>query len=220
MSYQTQPGTVPHRVVEFLRTQKGKEFSTAELCDLLGIENSSFAGFMSTARGHGAVKAQRIPNRGVGMFWSVGDDVPAPLPEDHEDDKPLSAPPPVPKKKAALFPEPAPEVPTIGQWLQTDGAESCPAQAATPAPGPTAAPTPAPTAAPAPIPTPAPPPAPEPSAAPVATPKPTRAPAAPAFKAALWTDGELEILVAGAKVKLTADQTRQLCQLLHGQGPQ
>lgn len=48
---------------------------------------------------------------------------------------------------------------------------------------------------------------------------------APKFNAALWADGELilwnvEMNEDGRSLTLSADETRTLCRLLHGQGPE
>lgn len=46
----------------------------------------------------------------------------------------------------------------------------------------------------------------------------------PPFNAALWADGELVIIGAqqntDGSITLVPDQVRQLCRLLHGQGPE
>lgn len=93
MTYTPQPGTIPHRVIEFLKSQPhGLEFSTAALAEAIGHEGSGLHACLATPLEHGAVKAdKRVPPLGgkATLFWSLGDGTPPPKPEDYEPDQPL-----------------------------------------------------------------------------------------------------------------------------------
>jgi hypothetical protein len=99
MTYSTQPGTLPHRVVEFLKSKpQGAQFSTGELCDELAADRASFSALMVSAKKHGILRGVKKPGV-LALFWSLGDGTPEALPEDYEPDEPLRtapiAPPPV-----------------------------------------------------------------------------------------------------------------------------
>jgi hypothetical protein len=100
-SYTTQPGTVPHRVIEHLKAQPpGTELSTAELAEAVGQPAGSMNGFLSSPRNHGALHAEK--KHGL-LFWSLGDGAPLAPPADREPDEPLRPVPKTPKKTASLF---------------------------------------------------------------------------------------------------------------------
>ena len=117
MSYEPQPGTIPHKAVRHLRAQPaGAEFTSAQLCDAIDCDTDNFAVLMRRAIQAGAVTVRCKPGHGKLLFWSLGDGKPLPKAEDHEDDEPLprkSAPQPRPGQ---LFPPPVShgcEIPTF-----------------------------------------------------------------------------------------------------------
>lgn len=108
MTYQTQPGTIPHRVVNWLRTQPaGAEFAGIVIAEELGIDPKYIVPCLTTPKKHGVIAGRKVD--GV-WLWSLGDGTPEPLPEDHEPEEPLVAEPqqaerkkpgPRPKQNAA-----------------------------------------------------------------------------------------------------------------------
>lgn len=80
MPYETQPGTLPHRVVEYLKRQpEGAEFATAVLCDAMDVTGGHVHGFptvMAPARQAGLVKVRTKPGHGRTFYWSLGDGTP------------------------------------------------------------------------------------------------------------------------------------------------
>ena len=72
MTYETQPGTIPHRVVLHLRAYPDREFSTAELGEYIGEESTVIAAFMKAARSNGLVKATTRGDSRM-LWWSLGD---------------------------------------------------------------------------------------------------------------------------------------------------
>lgn len=87
MTYKTQPGTIPHRAVEYLRTlPPGTEVSTATLADAVGHEgDTNLAPFLLAAVKHGAIVPRKV--KGVrSYFWSLGDGTPQAVdPEEAQD---------------------------------------------------------------------------------------------------------------------------------------
>lgn len=86
--YVPQPGTIPHKVVEHLKTQPpGTELSTSELAELIGQPRNSMAACLNSPRNHGALKSRKLD---TGVFvWSLGDGTPPPKPDDYVPDEPL-----------------------------------------------------------------------------------------------------------------------------------
>lgn len=93
MSYTPQPGTIPHRVIEFLKQQpRGVEFSSAHLAEAIGHDGASIAIYLAAALEHGVLKGEkRVPPLGgqKTYFWSLGDGTPLPKPDDYVPDEPL-----------------------------------------------------------------------------------------------------------------------------------
>lgn len=93
MSYTPIRGTIPWRVIEFLKLQpRGMEFSSAALAEAIGHDGASIAVCLTTALEHGALKGEkRVPPLGgqKTYFWSLGDGTPLPKPSDYEPDEPL-----------------------------------------------------------------------------------------------------------------------------------
>lgn len=86
--YIPQPGTIPFRVIEHLKTlPKGSEISTPDLCEALDLDlTGPFRAYMEGALRNGALKSTVKPrgSRNV-AHWSLGDGVPMPQPEPEEE---------------------------------------------------------------------------------------------------------------------------------------
>lgn len=93
MSYTPIVGTIPHRVIEFLKQQPpGTEFSTSALAEAIGHDGASLAVCLAVPLERGALKGEkRFPLTGgqKTYFWSLGDGTPLPKPDDYEPDEPL-----------------------------------------------------------------------------------------------------------------------------------
>ncbi len=89
MTYQTQPGTVPHRVIAHLRTlPAGATVSTADLCEALGVDDGAvISASMGPARKAGLVTGGALPGKGRTFWWSLG--AGRPEPDLDDDDKPV-----------------------------------------------------------------------------------------------------------------------------------
>lgn len=82
--YTPQPGTIPHRVIQYLqRLEPGKGIANAPLADELDISANSITACMQPALHHGLVKRERID--GI-IHWKIGDGTPLPAEPDAEDD--------------------------------------------------------------------------------------------------------------------------------------
>lgn len=82
--YTPQPGTIPHRVIEYLRrAAPGTSIATAPLADELDVSSSSILPCMGPAIRDGLVKRERVD--GI-IHWSLGDGTPPPAAPDAEDD--------------------------------------------------------------------------------------------------------------------------------------
>lgn len=97
MDYTPQPGTIPARVIEILSAHPGRQFSTAELGELLGNAVPSLTTIMAAAIEHGAVVRSQHPEDLRLVMWSLGSGVPVPRQRDSEDDEP-EAPAEKPRK--------------------------------------------------------------------------------------------------------------------------
>ena len=115
--YTTTPGTIPHRAIEFLKSQPpGAEFTTVEVGAALGIDPENFTWTMATAVRAGAVRRRFRPDNRRILYWSLGDGTPL-------DDEQLEA-----MSRSATKPaKPAKEEPPRTTWVK-------PAEAAAPAP--------------------------------------------------------------------------------------
>jgi hypothetical protein len=89
MSYEPQPGTIPHRVIAWLkeaeRLEPGKEFPAVVICECLDIELAGFSSCMDRARVAGLVRARRPDPAFRNLVWSLGDGKAMPAAEDPED---------------------------------------------------------------------------------------------------------------------------------------
>lgn len=93
--YETQPGTVPHKVLAYLQRHmmSGAELSTAELADAVDADRNALQSQLATAVRHGAITKSK--RNGI-AYWSLGDGKPrAPLHE-QEPDEPLATATPDP----------------------------------------------------------------------------------------------------------------------------
>jgi hypothetical protein len=87
MTYIPQPGTVPHRIINWLKLQPiGAEYSSAVLAEELGIEQSHVGPCLQAPMRHGAITARKD---GRLMMFSLGDGIPLCTGPDHELDEPL-----------------------------------------------------------------------------------------------------------------------------------
>lgn len=131
MSYKPTPGTIPHRVIEHLKTlPPGTELSTGVLADFVGQPKASMAACLNAPRSHGALRSRKHPE-GY-MLWSLGDGVPLPRPEDYD-----------PNLEAKQVVVPAP---SLFEERKPRPLEPRQAAPEAPAPAPTPSPTPAPSA--------------------------------------------------------------------------
>lgn len=138
MAYETQPGTIPHRVVEHLKTlEADAEVSAPELAETLGIDAASIVPCLITPCKHGALtRRKREARHSARQVWwyALGDG--SPEEPAREDDEPLrsrapsaapaAAPasswvPPI-KVRAAPSPAPAPAAVAFDAWLSLSGA--------------------------------------------------------------------------------------------------
>lgn len=98
MTYITQPGTIPHRVIKHLKSlAPGTELSSVEISDKLGLQNKGMTANLATALRHGALKSRRLD--GIKFtLWSLGDgSALAPVGDrDADDAEPLNPTPPAP----------------------------------------------------------------------------------------------------------------------------
>lgn len=87
MSYIPQPGTVPHRVINWLRLQpEGTEVPTSVLAEELGIEKSHVGPSLKAPVSHGALTFRKEK----GLAWyGLGNGVPMCAAPDYELDEPL-----------------------------------------------------------------------------------------------------------------------------------
>lgn len=83
MPYETVPGTVPHRALEWFKKQdRGTVVTTAVLGEALGVESNSFSAWLAPARKAGLLRAETRKGEGRTLFWSLGDGTPEPDEED------------------------------------------------------------------------------------------------------------------------------------------
>lgn len=127
MAYAPQPGTIPHKVVEHLRTlPAGTKVASRPILDAIGQPGKlALPTFMGAAIRAGLVKAEKSPDTGL-LLWSLGDGVP--LAVEKEDDAP-PAPKATPKPKEMLAPvvqrvkdsAAAPPADPWDGWVEWDG---------------------------------------------------------------------------------------------------
>lgn len=89
-TYDPQPGTIPYRVIQHLRSQpKGDDFSTAQLAEALEIDITSLGGSMLTPVKHGLIARRKDPDTGL-VYWRLGNGIPLIQPDDEDKDEPLT----------------------------------------------------------------------------------------------------------------------------------
>lgn len=87
--YVPQPGTIPHRVIQYLqRLAPGTGIANAPLADELDIVANSITACMQPALHHGLVKRERID--GI-IHWKLGDGTPAPAAPDADEDPEMAS---------------------------------------------------------------------------------------------------------------------------------
>lgn len=91
MTYQTTPGTLPHRAIEYLKSRApGTELSTPVFVDILGADIAGFSTSLANCLRAGLLKATTKPGNRRMLFWSLSDGVPvaAADTDDEADDQP------------------------------------------------------------------------------------------------------------------------------------
>lgn len=98
-------GTIPHRTIEWLKTlPQGAERSTAEIAEYLEHDANGLGTILKHAVKHGHLKSRKQPGIRT-LYWSLGNGVPPPKPDDHEEDEPLQRrSKPVPADTASASP--------------------------------------------------------------------------------------------------------------------
>ena len=96
MTYQPQPGTVPYRVITWLKLQPiGAEFPSAVIAEELGIIPSHIPSSLEVPAKHGAITRRK---EGALILWSLGNGIPQRKPADYEPDVPLDQLPPIKRR--------------------------------------------------------------------------------------------------------------------------
>lgn len=86
MTYTTQPGTVPHRALEFLKSKPpGFSIATAPFAEAIDVDVGSLSASLATPRKHGLIASERS-TKGMFLVWSLGNGESA-LPQDSEPDE-------------------------------------------------------------------------------------------------------------------------------------
>lgn len=70
--YHAVPGTIPHRVIQFLKGQpEGAKFTSVEIADALGIEEGfrNMAAYLSAAIAHDAILRDYVPGTRTIRWW-------------------------------------------------------------------------------------------------------------------------------------------------------
>jgi hypothetical protein len=93
-TYTPQPGTIPHRVIAWLRRQPvGEEFAGPVIADKLDLaESGGLVACMAAAVRAGLVTSRKRPGERM-LYWSLGDGKALPKPAEDEPDEPLSKAP-------------------------------------------------------------------------------------------------------------------------------
>ena len=106
MTYIPQPGTVPYRVITWLKLQPtGAEFPSAVIAEELGILAAHIPSSLEAPVKHGVIAKRK---EGALILWSLGNGIPQRKPADYEPDVPLDQLPPIKRRperqKAAQIP--------------------------------------------------------------------------------------------------------------------
>lgn len=89
MTYETTPGTLPHRALEYLKSRPpGTELSTAVFADIMGADIAGFSTTMANCLRAGLMKATTKPGNRRLLYWSLGDGVPPSAQAGEEDESP------------------------------------------------------------------------------------------------------------------------------------
>lgn len=93
--YQPQPGTIAHRVIEFLKSKPaGSTISSGELAEFIEIDKvSSLMAFLKTPVSHGLLNFESAKGTKGGGKWSLGDGIPPAAPAPIEGEETDPAPP-------------------------------------------------------------------------------------------------------------------------------
>lgn len=131
--YSPQPGTIPHRVIEHLKTlPPGTELASAVLAEIIGQETRQMAACLVYPRKHGVLVMRQ--HEDGNHVWSLGNGMPTPPPEDNEPDEPLHPVPKMPKKPASPFDLRKPRTLVARDAARTRGKDPQPVQAQAAAP--------------------------------------------------------------------------------------
>ena len=99
MSYTPQPGTLPHKAIEYLKLlPPGASASSSELAEVLEADTGNLATYLMPAVKAGALKRFHKPGNKRLWHYAVGNGAPVEAGDDQADDdrKPLSKPAPTP----------------------------------------------------------------------------------------------------------------------------
>jgi hypothetical protein len=88
VSYEPQPGTIPHRVIAWLRKHPTQEPSTAELAEAVSCDPAGMASCMAPAVSAGLVKRSKVAGFRT-LWWSLGDGKPLPKTADEDREETL-----------------------------------------------------------------------------------------------------------------------------------
>lgn len=120
-------------MIELLNSMPvGTALSSAEIGELIGQDKSQISASMSYPCKMGIVRRSHKPGNKTVVYWSLGDGKPLPLPDDHEQDEPLTPRKEVKPRGASIFkPTPA-DVPANASfsynengslWVEKGGVE-------------------------------------------------------------------------------------------------
>lgn len=85
-TYTPQPGTIPAKVIEYLKGQpEGHEAAAVEICEAIGQDTINLTPFLTTPEKHGLLKRSRKEGSRA-AFWSLGDGKPVAPPVDDEEE--------------------------------------------------------------------------------------------------------------------------------------
>lgn len=105
MSYSPQPGTIPARVMRYLREQAGRGRTWvpgAELAD--HVSQTQISPYIQVPITHGAIVRRPAPNNLRLSEYSLGNGIPLPVPPDLHPDEPLHPTPQVPQGATSRWP--------------------------------------------------------------------------------------------------------------------
>lgn len=102
MSYTPQPGTIPAKVLAYMRAQDRQWIPLAEL--EAAVDQTGLSPYLVNPIKHGALQKRWLDGNRRLTEYAIGDGEPLPAPEDHEADEPVARTPITPPKPAAWPP--------------------------------------------------------------------------------------------------------------------